>query len=53
MGYDETIDHLESPYKTKSLHDEDLYNYLHSKLEILEEKINLFIKGVDNTTWKP
>ena len=49
---DETIDHLETLYKTKSLQDEVLYNYLHGKLEISGKKINLFIKGVDNTNWE-
>ena len=49
---DETIDHLETLYKTKSLQDEVLYNYLHGKLEIAGKKLNLFIKGVDNTTWE-
>jgi four helix bundle protein len=49
---DETSDHLENLYKTNSLKDEALYNYLHTKLEILGKKINLFIKGVDNTEWK-
>jgi four helix bundle protein len=48
---DETIDHLENLFKTKSLQDEVLYNYLHAKLETLGKKINLFIKGVDNTDW--
>ena len=48
---DETIDHLETLFKTKSLQDEVLYNYLHVKLEIVGKKINLFIKGVDNTDW--
>jgi four helix bundle protein len=48
---DETIDHLENLFKTKSLQDENFYNYLHAKLEILGKKINLFIKGVDNTNW--
>jgi len=48
---DETIDHLENLYKTKSLQDEILYNLLHNKLNILGKKINLFIKGVDNTDW--
>jgi four helix bundle protein len=48
---DETIDHLENLFKTKSLQDEELYNYLHAKLETLGKKINLFIKGVDNTDW--
>lgn len=49
---DETIDHLENLFKTKSLQDEVLYNYLHAKLETLGKKINLFIKGVDNTDWE-
>ncbi|MBK5273148.1 MAG: four helix bundle protein [Bacteroidia bacterium] len=49
---DETIDHLENLFKTKSLKDEDLYNYLHGKLEMLGKKINMFIKGVDNTNWE-
>ena len=48
---DETTDHLENLYRTKSLQDESVYNYLHGKLEILGKKINLFIKGVDNTDW--
>jgi four helix bundle protein len=49
---DETIDHLENLFKTKSLQDEILYNYLHGKLDILGRKINLFIKGVDDTNWE-
>ena len=49
---DESIDHLENLFKTKSLQDEVLYNYLHAKLETLGKKINLFIKGVDNTDWE-
>ena len=49
---DETTDHLETLYKTKSLQDENLYKYLHGKLEILGKKINLFIKGVDGTEWE-
>ena len=32
---DETIDHLENLFKTKSLQDEIMYNYLHGKLDIL------------------
>lgn len=48
---DETIDHLETLYKTKSLQDEALYNYLHPKLELLGKKMNLFIKGVEQTDW--
>jgi four helix bundle protein len=49
---DETIDHLENLYKTRSLQDEILYNCLHAKLETLGKKINLFIKGVDNASWE-
>jgi len=49
---DETIDHLETLYKTRSLQDEAQYSYLHSKIEILSKKINLFIKGVDDTDWE-
>lgn len=49
---DETIDHLETLYKTKSLQDDKLYNYLHAKLETLGKKINVFIKGVDGTEWE-
>ena len=48
---DETTDHLENLYNTKSLQDETLYNYLHAKLETLGRKINFFIKGVDDTDW--
>src|SRR5215469_2777745 len=32
---DETIDHLETLYRTKSLQDEVLFSYLHDKLELL------------------
>jgi four helix bundle protein len=49
---DETIDHLENLFKTKSLKDEDVYNYLHARLETLGKKINLFIKCVDDTDWE-
>ncbi|HEX7845171.1 MAG TPA: four helix bundle protein [Chitinophagaceae bacterium] len=49
---DETLDHLETLFKTKSLGDETLYAYLHAKIELLGKKINLFIKGVDNTEWE-
>ncbi len=48
---DETTDHLENLFNTKSLQDETLYNYLHAKLGTLGKKINLFIKGVERTDW--
>ena len=49
---DETIDHLENLYNTKSLQDDPLYNLIHEKLEILGKKINLFIRGVGRTDWE-
>ena len=49
---DETTDHLETLFKTKSLTNEVLYNSLHSKLQILGKKLNLFIKGVNNSDWR-
>lgn len=48
---DETIDHLETLFKTKSLNDELLFKTLHEKLQLLGKKINLFIKGVAGTDW--
>ena len=48
----ETIDHLENLYNTKSLKDQACYTHIHSKLEILGRKINLFIQGVDNANWE-
>jgi len=49
---DETTGHLETLFKTKSLTNEVLYNDLHSKLQILGKKLNLFIKGVNNSDWR-
>ena len=49
---EETIDHLKNLYNTKSLQDLECFNMIHTKLEILGKKINLFIQGVDNTNWK-
>ncbi len=44
---DETIDHLETLYETKSLLDEDHYKILHAKIESLGKKINNFLKAVE------
>ncbi len=44
---DETADHLETLYETESLKDEDLYQDLHNRLEILGKKINLFVQSVE------
>ena len=44
---DETTDHLETLYETKSLKDEVLYQDLHERLQILGKKINNFIQSVE------
>lgn len=41
---DETIDHLETLFETKSLKNEELFNELHNKLDHLGRMINNFIK---------
>jgi four helix bundle protein len=43
---DETIDHLETLYETKSFLNENKYKILHEKLEVLGKKINLFIQAL-------
>ena len=44
---DETIDHLENLYDTKSLTDEDLYHHLQKELDKLGRKLNNFIQSVE------
>ena len=44
---DETIDHLETLFETGSLTDEQLYNRLKEKLDLLGRKLNNFIKAVE------
>ena len=44
---DETLDHLENLYETKSLKDRELYENLHDRIEILGKKINNFIKSIE------
>ncbi|MCK4464689.1 MAG: four helix bundle protein [Bacteroidales bacterium] len=44
---DETIDHLETLFETESLTDEDLFEKLHKKIEILGKKINKFLQSVE------
>ena len=44
---DETIDHLENLYDTKSLTDDKLYQHLHDKLELLSKKLNMFLQSVE------
>ena len=43
---DETIDHLETLYETKSLTDEEIFKQLDSKLQIFGKKINKFLQSV-------
>ena len=42
---DETIDHLETLFETESLKNKELYNKLHSRLETLGKKLNLFLQS--------
>lgn len=44
---DETIDHLETLFETKSLIDEKLFNNLSEKLNKLGKKLNNFIQTVE------
>lgn len=44
---DETIDHLETLFETKSLTDEKLYNDLHLRSQKLGIKINNFLQKLD------
>jgi len=44
---DETTDHLETLYETKSLKDEALYQDLHKRLQTLGKKTNFFIQSVE------
>ena len=50
---DETIDHLETLYETGSLKDQQLYNHLHSRLELLGKKLNMFIQAVQKQHLSP
>ncbi len=44
---DETLDHLETIYETKSLANEKLYNDLHHRIDILGKKINRFLDALN------
>ncbi len=44
---DETIDHLETLYETKSLKDQLLFDSLHQGLQKLGRKINNFLQAVE------
>ncbi|KJJ39675.1 four helix bundle protein [Aequorivita vladivostokensis] len=44
---DETIDHLETLYETKSLKNEELYQDLHKRTKQLGIKINNFLQSIE------
>jgi four helix bundle protein len=44
---DETIDHLETLYETKSLTDENEFSELSSRLIILGKKLNNFLRALE------
>ena len=46
---DETIDHLETLFETKSLQNEKLFTDLHNKIESLGKKLNNFIQSVERS----
>jgi len=50
---DETIDHLETLYETHSLTDQPLYETLHKKAELLGEKLNNFLKALQEHHKRP
>src|SRR5688572_15814681 len=50
---DETIDHLETLYETKSLSDQILFDHLHKKTELLGKKLNNFLTAIQNQHSKP
>ncbi|MGF7141427.1 four helix bundle protein [Roseimarinus sediminis] len=45
---DETIDHLETLWETRSLEDRMFYDDLHEKIDKLGKKLNRFIVSVEN-----
>lgn len=45
---DETLDHLENLFDTGSMTDNDIYNNLHNKIELLGKKINRFLQSVQS-----
>ena len=44
---DETIDHLSILYETGSLKEQELYENLHDRIEILGKKLNKFIQAIE------
>lgn len=50
---DETIDHLETLFETKSLTDIDLYNQIYQKAILLGKKLNNFLRAIQDQHTKP
>lgn len=50
---DETVDHLETLFETKSLTKDTTYKELHDKLELLGKKLNSFIQSVQEEHKSP
>ena len=50
---DETIDHLETLFKTESLKNQILYNELTIQLDILGKKLNKFLQAVEKGHQSP
>jgi four helix bundle protein len=46
---DETIDHLDTLFETKSINDQSTYNDIHERLQRLGRKLNNFIKAVERS----
>ncbi|WP_235689681.1 four helix bundle protein [Fulvivirga lutea] len=46
---DETLDHLESLFETKSLNNEDIYKQLVDQTNLLGKKLNRFISALSNS----
>ena len=44
---DETVDHLETLFETKSLTEAEIYESLHARIETLGKKLNRFIRTVE------
>lgn len=43
---DETIDHLETLYETRSLSDKEVFRSLHHEIDLLGKKLNKFLQTV-------
>lgn len=50
---DETIDHLENLWETKSLTDETVFNSLKNKIESLGKMLNKFLQAVEQEHQSP